>query len=80
MKVLCASGGYYDYTQIWRPKVNQYSGIRPEKKNIHDPYAMGVYGYLPGKIAEETLVGYVPRQISHFWTFLLNTVPSCQHL
>lgn len=42
-KVFCASWGYHAYRQIWNLR------IRPKKKNLHDPYAMGIYENLLGK-------------------------------
>ena len=56
MKVLCASREYHAYRR------------RLEKKYLDDPYAMGIYGHLPGKIAKETLAGHIPIDISRFCT------------
>ena len=66
VKILCAGRGYHAYREIWRPKMNQNLCIRPEKKNLHDPYAMALYANIPGKITDETLVGHIPREISCF--------------
>ena len=43
--------------------MNQYLTIRTYKKKLCDPYAMDVCGDLPGKIEEETMVGYVIREV-----------------
>ena len=44
-------------------QVNQYLTIRTEKKKLRDPYAMGICRDFPGKTTEETLVGYVIREV-----------------
>lgn len=66
LKIRCASRGYHVYREIWRPKMGQSLIVHPEKNNLHDPYAMGLFAKIPGKITEETLVGHIPREISRF--------------
>ena len=65
-KILCASRGYHVYREIWRPKTDQSLIILPEKNNLHDPYSMGFFTRIPGKITNKTLVGHIPREISRF--------------
>ena len=66
---------------ICNPSGNEnfgYLRIGPEKKKMHDTYSMSISGNLPGKIAEEILVGHISRQTLRFRTFLPDTVASCQ--
>ena len=49
------------------PLPNDFPGW--EKKNLHDSYAMNIYGNVPGKIAEDTLVGHIPGEILHLCSF-----------
>ena len=35
---------------------------------------MGIYGRVPGKITEETLIGHIPRKISRFSNFYTRCV------
>ena len=63
-----------EFMKVCRPKVNQHWRMHPEKKNLRDPYAMDIPGNLPRKIAEETLVGHVSREISRFCTVFTKKV------
>ena len=68
----CASRGYHAYRKVWqRPSLNQNLAIKREHKNLHDPYAMGVYAKISGKIIDETLVGHIPREISRFCCYFV---------
>ena len=39
------------------------------KVGYQDPYAIGIYAHVPGKITDETLVGHIVREISRYSNF-----------
>ena len=55
----------FKYQKIWSPKFGQKLSIKRDKINLFDLYAMGVYSEIKGKIESFTLVGHLPREISH---------------
>lgn len=65
----CASRGFHEYRKIWSPKLGQKLIVKREKANVFDPYAMGLYCKIKGKIENLTLVGHLPREISRFCKF-----------
>ena len=48
----------------WRPKIGQSLIVRHEKNNLHDPYSIGLFAKIRGKIPDEILIGHIQRTIS----------------
>ena len=59
----CASRGFHEYRKIWLPKLAQKLTIKCDKVNLFDPYAIGLYCEIKGKIEKLSLVGHLPREI-----------------
>lgn len=43
--------------------------MKHQKRNLHDPYAIGLYTNIRGKIETMSLVGHLPREVSRFCKF-----------
>lgn len=67
----CASRGFHEYRKIWAPRINQQLTVKPESENLFDPYAIGLFTKIRGKIEPLSLVGHLPREISRFCKFFI---------
>lgn len=67
--VACASRGFHEYRKIWALRINQQLIVKPESGNLFDPYAIGLFTKIRGKIEPLSLVGHLPREISRFCKF-----------
>ena len=55
----CASRGFHEYQKIWLPTFGRKMNIERDKKKLFDPYAMGLYCEIKGRIKNLTLVGHL---------------------
>ena len=56
--------GFHVYQTVWSPIIGEEDlECKHEKENEEDEFAIGVYRY---DLQRETLVGYIPRNISKF--------------
>ena len=46
----CASRGFHEYQKIWSPKFGQKLNIKPDQINLFNPYAIGLYCEIKGKL------------------------------
>ena len=67
----CAARGFHEYRKIWAPTINQKLIVKPQTRNLFDPYAIGLFTKIRGKIEPLSLVGQLPREISRFSKFYL---------
>ena len=67
----CASRGFHEYRKIWLPKLGQRLTVKRDKANLFDPYSIGLYCQIKGKIEKLSIVGHLPREISRFCKFYL---------
>ena len=67
----CAARGFHEYRKIWAPRINQQLIVKHQSGNLFDPYAIGLFTKIRGKIEPLSLVGHLPREISRFSKFLL---------
>ena len=67
----CASRGFHEYQKIWSPKFGQKLNIKPDQINLFNPYAIGLYCEIKGKIKSLTLVGHLSQEISRFCKYFL---------
>lgn len=67
----CASRGFHEYRKIWLPKLGQRLTVKRDKANLFDPYSIGLYCQIKGKIDKLSIVGHLPREISRFCKFYL---------
>ena len=67
----CAARGFHEYRKFWAPTINQKLIVKPQTRNLFDPYAIGLFTKLRGKIEPLSLVGHLPREISRFSKFYL---------
>ena len=56
----CAARGFHEYRIV-----------KPQTRNLFDPYAIGLFTKIRGKIEPLSLVGHLPREISRFSKFYL---------
>ena len=56
-RIPCASRGFNKYRKIWSSKLGQKLVVKREKANVFDPYSMGIYCIIKGKIEKLTLIG-----------------------
>ena len=68
--IYCAFKGFHEYQQIWSPQFGQKLNITHDKMNLFDPYAMGIYCEIKGKIESLTCVGHL-WEISRFGKYFL---------
>ena len=66
-----AARGFHEYRKIWAPTINQKLIVKPQTRNLFDPYAIGLFTKIRGKIEPLSLVGHLPREISRFSKFYL---------
>ena len=59
------------YQKICMPKFGQKLTVKRDKINLFDPYVIGLYCKIKGKIEEQSLIGHLPREISRFCRFFL---------
>ena len=71
LSIDCASRGFHEYRKIWSPKYGQKLTIKRDKLNLFDPYSIGLFCEIKGKIEKLSLVGHLPREISRFCKFFL---------
>ena len=72
----CTARGFHECKKIWNPKKNQILKVKFENNNVCDPYSIGLYTRLQGKIE---LVIYLGR-FHDFANFTWNTKESlCQY-
>ena len=67
----CAARGFHEYRKIWAPRINQQLIVKHQSGNLFDPYAIGLFTKIRGKIEPLSLVGHLPREISRFSKFFL---------
>ena len=67
----CAARGFHEYRKIWAPTINHELIVKPQTGNLFDPYAIGLFTKIRGKIEPLSLVGHLPREISRFSKFYL---------
>jgi hypothetical protein len=68
----CAARGFHEYRKIWAPRINQQLIVKHQSGNLFDPYAIGLFTKIRGKIEPLSLVGHLPREISRFSKFFWN--------
>ena len=68
----CASRSFQEYRKIWAARINQHLVVKPLSGNIFDPYAIGLFTRIRGRIEPMSLVGHLPREISRFCKFFSN--------
>ena len=65
----CAARGFHEQRKIWAPTINHELIVKPQTGNLFDPYAIGLFTKIKGKIEPLFLVGHLPREISRFSKF-----------
>ena len=64
--------GFHEYRKMWAQRSTmQTLSVKQEKGNLYDPYAIGLYTKIRGKITTMSLVGHLPREISRFCKFYI---------
>jgi len=58
--------GHHVYKEVWSPVVGEDLICLPEPENSHDKYAIKI-------LKNETVVGHVPKEISRFCCYALNS-------
>ena len=61
----CGLRGFHDYSNIWKPKLNEKINIIHERGNMYDPKAMAGKIMLPGTPVA-SIVGHIPKEISRY--------------
>ena len=46
----CASRGFHEYRKIWLPKLGKRLTVKRDKANLFDPYSIGLYCQIKGKM------------------------------
>ena len=59
------------YQKICMPKFGQKLTVKRDKINLFDPYVIGLYCKIKGKIEEQSLIGHLPWEILRFCRFFL---------
>ena len=60
----CAARGFHEYRKSWAPTINHKLIVKLQTGNLFDPYAIGLFTKIRGKIEALSLVGHLPREIS----------------
>ena len=71
-EIACASRDFHVYRELWKPKLGQKLQIDQEIGNIHDPFAISLGAKVVGKLTDNEIFGYIPREISRFCHYFIN--------
>ena len=70
----CASRGFHAYRSVWKPRIEENLQMKPEFANVHDPFAIAITASSPETLTKYDVVGHVPREISRFCRYFLNSL------
>ena len=66
----CGLRGFYVYSNIWKPKLNEKTNITHERGNMYDPNAVAGKIMLPGTLVAST-AGHIPKAISRYTRYIV---------
>ena len=58
--------GHHVYKAVWPPFIGESLNTQMEVNNVHDKYAVKI-------LKNQAIVGHVPREISRYCSFVLNS-------
>lgn len=67
----CGLRGYHEYRLIWTPALHEVLTVKQERSNPYDRFAIVCTTRPPASISD-TIVGHLPKEISHYTFFIIN--------